>query len=577
MRGARGVSVNVTLRAAIVLACAAFAAARVALAAPGDLDPSFGDLGRTTVDFGSSDSARAVAVQPDGKIVVAGYGNSSIDIAVARLEPDGSLDPSFDGDGRVTIDFGDVDVAEAVALQPDGKIVVAGYTTVNLDVVVVRLRPDGSLDPDFDGDGKKTIDYAGGDQARGVVVQPDGKIVVAGVGGPGVEVAVTRLNPDGSFDETFDGDGTAGVDFGGSDQGSAVALQADGRIVVVGYTSVNDQALALRLDENGALDPTFGVGGKWNIGYGGSSLHTSVALQPDGKIVIGGVGGPLNEFAFARLDPMGALDPTFAEDGARLLDLGGDDYAADVVLQPNGKIVLAGDFNNDDFAFLRLNPDGSIDLPFDGVGVALIDLVLDADCYGAALQPDGKIVAAGRVRFPGEDDFAIARIEGDPLVTTTTTLPPPTFTDHPIPLDLAVVKPGKLVKLVAKGSLTLPDPAVDSPTSEGGALSLVGTTGSVTYALGAGSWTALGRRHDGTKGYRFAGAGCATVLLKRSVVKAVCRGSTGTLSIPEPGPLTAVLTIGGTTRYCGTCAGTAQGNAARVFKRRACTAPAGCP
>jgi uncharacterized delta-60 repeat protein len=566
--------VNATLRGFVL---AVFAAADMALAAPGDLDPSFGDLGTTTVDFGGGDSGRAVAVQPDGRIVVVGYGDPSLDFAVTRLNPDGSLDTSFDGDGRATIDFGDQDVAEAVALQPDGKIVVAGYTTLNLDVAVVRLRPDGSLDPDFDGDGKKTIDYAGGDQARGVVVQPDGKIVVAGVGGPGVEVAVTRLNTDGSFDTTFDGDGTAGVDFGASDQASAVALQADGKIVVVGYTSAADQMLVVRLDANGALDPTFDSDGKWTIAYGGVSLGRDIAVQPDGKIVAVGVGGLFDDFTVARLDSTGTLDPTFAGDGARFVDLGGDDFAAGVVLQPNGKIVIAGDVNDDDFAFVRLNPDGLLDLPFDGVGNASIDLVADADCYDAALQPDGKIVAVGRVRLSGEDDFAVARIEGDPLVTTSTTLPPSASTDHPIPLRLAVVKPGKLVKLVAKGSFPLPDPAADAPTAEGGSLTVSGSTGTVTYPLGAGSWTALGRRHDGTKGYRFSGAECATVLLRPSVVKAVCRGGTGTLAVPEPGPLTAVLSIGSRTRYCATCGNTAQGNAARVFKRRACAAPAECP
>jgi uncharacterized delta-60 repeat protein len=551
------------------------AVAGVAAAAPGDLDASFGVLGRTTFDWGGNDIAHAVAVQPDGKIVVVGVGGPNFDFTVTRLNPDGSFDSTFDGDGTAGVDFGDIDVANAVALQPDGKIVIAGSTekTLGADLAIARLRPDGSLDPDFNLDGRQTFDYGAADVASDVLVQPDGKIVVVGFGDPTLDVTVSRVNPDGSPDPTFDGEGTAVVDLGGLDQGYAAALQPDGKIVVTGYTTVGD-TFVLRLDADGALDTTFDLDGKQTIAYSGTGQGRGIAVQPDGKIVVAGPGGSGQDFAVARLESNGTLDLGFAGDGARLVDLGGDDFAAALVLQPNGKIVVMGDVDNDDFALLRLHPDGSLDLGFDGVASALLDFVDDADGKELALQSDGKIVAVGRILLgPAGGDVAVARIEGDP-VTTTTTLPPSTPTGYAIPLKLAVVKPGRLVKLIAKGRFTLPDPG-DSPAAEGGTLSVTGTTGSVTFPLGAASWRTLGRAGR-VRGYHFGDTGCPTVLVTPRLVKAVCRGSTGTLAVPEPGALNVLLTIGTGTRYCATCGGTPRGGAA-VFRRVGCAAPPECP
>jgi uncharacterized delta-60 repeat protein len=577
MRRARELPVTSVCTALALLVMAA----RVVLAAPGDLDPSFDGDGKKTWDYGGFDEAYAVAVQPDGKIVVVGAGNPNSDFAITRLNPDGSFDPTFDGGGTVSINFGLIDVGQAVALQPDGKIVVAGFThsAVSGDVAVLRLRPNGSLDLDFDVDGSVTIDYGGvDDAASAVLVQPDGKIVVVGHGNPNLDVAITRLNPDGSPDATFDGDGTVGVNLGGDDDGVAAALQADGKIVIAGFTSLSQSTVVLRLLPDGALDASFDFDGVRTISYGGLSAGTGIAVQSDGNILVGGWGGPSGDFTVARLDPSGGADTSFAGDGARFVNLGGDDSARTLLLQPNGKIVLVGDRNEFDVAAVRLNTDASLDFSFDGIGSLLVNFGGEERAKGAALQADGKIVVVGDARLSNADhDIIVARIEGDPPVTTSTTLPP-AATDYPVALELAVVKPGRLLKLVAKGSFTLPDPAADSPTDEGGSLTVSGSTGTATYLLGAGSWTALGRHHDGSKGYRFAGAGCATVLVKPRALKAVCREGTGTLTLPEPGPLTIVIAIGrGTTRYCGTCGGTPQGKPARVFKRRACAAPAGCP
>jgi uncharacterized delta-60 repeat protein len=564
MRGTRGVPM--TFRGAMAAVCAALAVATgTAVGAPGDFDPSFDGDGKKTIDQGGE--ANAVALQADGKIVVVGSGppSASADITVTRLNADGSLDASFGGSGTAAVDFGGLDIGRAVALQPDGKIVVAGDTSslVDSNVAILRLHPDGALDRDFHGDGKRTIDQGGGDTASGVLVQPDGKIVVAGTGNG--HIAVSRFLPNGSYDLTFDGGGTALVGLSGFDFGFAVALQADGRIVVTG-TSVGGATVVARLDQNGVLDTTFDFDGVQTITHPSSSSGTAVALQADGKIVVAGPGGSDEDFAIARLNPNGGADASFAGSGAKLIDAGGEDYATGLSIQPNGKIVIVGSGNDGDMAVVRLQSDGSPDLAFGGTGSVFLDFGGFENCNGVALQPDGRLVVVG---FSAGRDIIVARIEGDS--------PPVTPPGQPIPLQTVVVKPGKLVKLVAKGAFTLPDPAGDAPTAAGGGLTVSGATGTVTYALGAESWTALGPRRDGSKGYRFKGAGC-TVLVKRRVVKAQCRGGTGTLVAPEPGPVDVVLAIGaGTTRYCGACGGIARGNTEKLFQRRACAAPATCP
>jgi hypothetical protein len=138
------------------------------------------------------------------------------------------------------------------------------------------------------------------------------------------------------------------------------------------------------------------------------------------------------------------------------------------------------------------------------------------------------------------------------------------------------VRPGKVVKLVANGTFVLPNPATDDPTKDGGVLTIEGATGSVTHVLPASGWTALGSP-AGAKGFRFGGGPCPLVVVKANVIKAICRPGTGTLRVPESGPVTAVLRVGaGTARFCAACGGTPKGDPAKVFKRTGCGAPAAC-
>jgi uncharacterized delta-60 repeat protein len=219
-------------------------------AAPGDIDPTFSGDGEQTTDFfGGIDRAYAVAVQADGKIVAAGYAvtaSGEDDFALARYNANGNLDDNFDGDGKVTTDVGGLDdVARAIAIQPDGKIVVAGYadnTVTRLNFALARYNPDGSLDTSFSGDGKVAFDFnLGFDQATAVVIQSDGKIVAGGSVDmfAGDNFGLMRFNSDGTLDTNFSGDGMQTTDFGGDDGLGGLTVQANGRIVAAGWTGNN--------------------------------------------------------------------------------------------------------------------------------------------------------------------------------------------------------------------------------------------------------------------------------------------------------------------------------------------------
>jgi uncharacterized delta-60 repeat protein len=235
--------------------------------ADGSLDLSFDGDGMLTTDYGFGSSfAQALAIQSDGKIVTAGFGAATgFDFFLTRYNSDGSLDTSFDGDGKVTFPgLGSNDNrANAVVIQGDGKIVAAGCTSCfssSSDFALVRYNSNGSLDGSFDGEGNVKTDFFGGDdQAYALMILADGRLVTAGgatVSG-GVDFALARYNTDGSFDTSFDGDGKATTDFAGSsDQAYALSIQIDGKIVTAGRALVSgtfDVALA-RHKADGSLE-----------------------------------------------------------------------------------------------------------------------------------------------------------------------------------------------------------------------------------------------------------------------------------------------------------------------------------
>jgi uncharacterized delta-60 repeat protein len=418
---ARGLRRGGLLIAALIAGVLSPAAAQ---AAAGALDPTFSGDGRQTTDLGGG--ANGVAIQADGKIVVVGLaGGGGNDFALARYNPNGSLDPSFSGDGRQRTDFGSRDRANGVAIQADGKIVAIGASGRG-DFALARYNPNGSLDPSFSRNGKQRTDFGSRDSANGVAIQADGKIVVAGVasgGADGGEFALARYNPNGSLDRSFSGDGKQTTDVGaGNDEAKAVALQGDGKIVAVGGSTIEefgDFALA-RYNPNGSLDPSFSGDGKQEPNLGFPDFANGAAIQPDGKIIaVGLAGGELDsqDFALARLNVDGSLDPSFSGDGEQRTDFGGFERANGVSIQADGKIVAVGlaggGATGVDFALARYNPNGSLDPSFSGNGRLRTNFGSRDEAMGVALQADGKIVAAGRTfGADGTADFAVARYLG---------------------------------------------------------------------------------------------------------------------------------------------------------------------
>ena len=450
-------------------------ASGMAYSADGDLDLTLDSDGLVTTNFNNTlDEARAVTIQADGKIVAVGttyVSDVDYDFSVARFNPDGTLDTTFgDGNGKVIYDFYDRDDrAYAVAVQPDGNIVVVG--TAQAPAIgypnfftAMRLLPDGTPDISFGDNGSalyrfnQTVGSPSTDSAFTVALQPDGKIVISGYtipDGGTPNFGLMRLNPDGSLDDSFDGDGKLSSDFfGGVDEVHSVAIQPDGKILAAGFAQVSgfnyDVALA-RYNPNGSLDSTFGGDGKVTTDFfGGDDGALSMFLQSDGKIVAAGAFYSTSQgydFGIVRYLPNGDLDTSFDNDGLQAIYFvtgTATEVANGVVVQPtDGKIVVAGYApvgGINDFALVRLNPDGTLDSSFGvggrvnhdfGGGVAI--------AYGVTLQADGKIVTAGNAYMNDTNhyDFALARYKlGDEPIPTPTPTPIPSTLSSYLPLVL---------------------------------------------------------------------------------------------------------------------------------------------
>ena len=344
----------------------------------GSQDTSF-NAGVTVPPFSSYD----LMLQDDGKIVRGGviYINSITDFALVRHNPDGSLDTSFDGDGWLTTDInkGD-DYGRSVTLQPDGQILLGGTEYPDIyqsDFALARYNPDGSLDPNFGTNGIVLTDFGFYEYLESLALQSDGKILAVGnmkTIYDDHDFALARYNPDGSLDTSFDGDGLVTTDFfGDQDIARDVLLQPDGKIVVAGEAdkygvAVYEPSFALaRYNPDGSLDTSFGSesGGDGKVatyctGYGGHGM--ALALQPDGKILLAGnaiialgyMGMETHEIVLLRYNPDGSLDTSFDGDGWLTFGFDGESVSANAIaLQPDGKIVLAGSSTGDNLVLLR--------------------------------------------------------------------------------------------------------------------------------------------------------------------------------------------------------------------------------
>ena len=398
-------------------------------AQPGELDLTFDSDGIVTTDFYTLfDYGYALAVQPDGRIIVAGISNNgpNEDFALVRYNTDGTLDITFNTDGKVMTDFAvNHDEAYSIALQSDGKIVVAGLSnnSIDYDFALARYNIDGTLDNNFSTDGKETCAVGtGNDYGYSVALQSDGKIIMAGWSNNGIDYdfAVVRFNPDGTLDNTFGTNGKLTTSIGTlDDYAFSVAIQANGKIVVAGQSNsgVNDDFAIVRYNSDGTLDNSFSIDGKLTLDFNMfDDAAFSLAIQPDDKIIVSGASdsGTSIDFALARYSIDGSLDNSFSTDGKLTTDIiMVDEIATSMTLQPDGKIVAAGsssDGVNHDFALARYNMDGALDIGFSTDGKLTTSIgVVDNYAFSVALQPDGKIVVAGWSFNGGNTDFALAR------------------------------------------------------------------------------------------------------------------------------------------------------------------------
>ena len=349
--------------------------AGVGEAAPGDLDPTFG-TGGMAVSFGPKDVVRAMVQQPDGKLVGAG---TSFTVSVGylllvRYLPDGRGDPAFGAGGKVTIPAGHGSSATALVLQADGKLVVAGSATGETsspdtppkrDLLLARLSPDGHLDAPFGSGGLLTTTVESNSAAFALLQQPDGKLVVAGTSDPA---------PANNFTPT---------------------------------------AFLVRYHEDGRVDASFGTEGTVTLGRGGvpgGGVPGALLLQPDGKLVVALPGSPLR---VVRVLPGGRPDPSFGSEGA--VTMGSADPAVSLVQQPDGKLVVANSK-----VLTRLHGDGGLDASFGAGGIALLGIPREASGTPVlVLQPDGKLVVAGYailhhpITTPPLSDLLLTRVQPD--------------------------------------------------------------------------------------------------------------------------------------------------------------------
>ena len=397
-------------------------------APPSGLDTSFGVGGKVTTAFGGDDTA--MALQADGKIVM--VGGSTDAFVLARYNADGSLDAGFGSAGLVTTDLivGGIveEVARAVAIQADGRIVVAGYTGSfgrpgrptgdRFDFALARYNANGSLDTRFGTAGKVTSGVIG--RAFAVAIQTDGRIVVAGEAPLTEDFALARYNADGSLDASFGTGGQLTTDLGNAPNlAGNIVLQPDGAIVVsgkpLGSGATLDHTDVARYLANGGLDASFGVGGK--VTLSGALVGEGLARQSDGKFVLVGsfVVGTVSQFAVRRLNANGSPDATFGTAGSVSTDFSGrGDIANAVAIQPDGKIVVAGKSSiavNSNAAVARYTSSGALDTAFgNGFGILTVDFFGSTDiAESVVLQTDGKIVLGGLARN-FVDGYGLARV-----------------------------------------------------------------------------------------------------------------------------------------------------------------------
>jgi uncharacterized delta-60 repeat protein len=403
--------------AALAAATALALLPATALAVPGDLDGSFG-MGGVAPTPGVA--ANAVALQGDGKILVAGVTPDSR-FAVARYTTKGEPDTGFGQGGVAATTFDTIiQAAYDLTIQPDGRILAVGTAGEDFgrtrSFALARFNADGSLDLSFGDHGKVTTDVGGAtiNDATGVALQADGRIVVAGyaAGATGGAFALARYTADGALDPTFGTGGTVTAPIAGG--AIDVALAARQRIVAAGLTyepgGLYDFALT-RVEPNGAFDYDFGLGGRVFTDLGASDAPTAIAVGKGGRVTAVGstspAGGPV-DIALVRYRRDGRLDHSFGGDGVVTTTFGTEFQIAYDVALDSGKTVVAGYVfraQTDDIAVARYKHNGRLDDSFGVGGRVVTDLgAFNTQARGIAIQPDDAIVAVANgalLRYSG--------------------------------------------------------------------------------------------------------------------------------------------------------------------------------
>ena len=392
----------------------------------GTLDDSFGFGGKVTTDFTKSqDIATSVAIQNDGKIIIAGNTDNTT-MAAVRYKSNGIIDSTFGTAGKATLSFFSAGVGVgSVAIQSDQKIVLGGYAYSNFhfNITLVRFNTNGTLDNTFNGTGSVTLDLGNYSEIYSVKIETDQKIIAAGSlfnNSGNNDFIVARFNPDGSLDNTFNSVGTVITDFGNSnDAANSIIELPDGKLCVAGssFNGINNDFALVEYNSDGSLNNSFGSFGKVKTDINNSEDNgNSILMQTDGKLIISGTtyNGSNHDFAVVRYNSNGTLDDNFGTAGKVVTDFNNsEDNAGSSAIQSDGKIVVAGYTNGlyTDFAAVRYNTDGTIDNSFGTNGIVKTDLGNSYDTGNSlVIQKNGKIVVAGSANNGASYDVAVTKV-----------------------------------------------------------------------------------------------------------------------------------------------------------------------
>jgi uncharacterized delta-60 repeat protein len=394
----------------------------------GRLDATFGLAGKIATPFQRFTSSGALLLQSDGKLVVAGFTADGVhpgDVLLARYQPDGTLDGTFGTGGFVTTDFGGAggDSAAALLLQPDGKLVMGGTSSPAPGLslaILARYLPDGQLDATFGTGGKVAATPSLSNGFAALLLQSDGKLVAAGSTGANrvspPHLLLARFHSDGHLDPTFGTGGQVRTDFAGFAAG--LLRQADGQLVMAGisFDSGNGDFVLARYDGDGHLDATFGTGGVVTLDFGGRDEASGLIQQPDGKLVVAGwsLVGNTGDVVLGRVHPDGSLDPTFGTGGRVRTDVGGFEFVTALIQQPDGKLVVAG----------RTDARGTQDILLARYQTAGCPRDDPGDCRQHLEQFVKGFYEEALERAPSAAEVAdwVAYLEADPTVATTSAM-----------------------------------------------------------------------------------------------------------------------------------------------------------